>query len=248
MDEPERIIPNLWKNAGDITAAFSLRNPSLNPDGMIPGLNLGMISDEVEDEVNTNRKYWIESLGGNLSRLAVARQVHGKRVAVITEPGSYQDTDALVTTESNLWLGIQVADCASVLLADRHNRVIAAVHAGWRGAVADIVTKTVQKMKDEGASAHHIEAYISPCISQKRFEVGKEVASQFPKDLVDYQTYEKPHPDLKSLLKRQLLESGLNELHIEVSEYCTMENEMDFYSHRLQKGNTGRMMAVIALQ
>ena len=247
MDDPKRIIPELWKNADDITAAFSLRNPTLNPEGKMPGLNLGMISTEVEEEVNRNRKYWLESLGGTLDGLAVARQVHGNHVAVIEKPGNYPDTDALVTTEINLWLGIQVADCASVLLADRHHRVAAAAHAGWRDSVANIVPETVKKMIAQGATAPEIEAYISPCISQKNFEVGEEVAERFPKDLVDYQSYEKPHPDLKSLLKRQLVECGLVESQIEVSEHCTMEDDKNFYSHRLQNGNTGRMMAVIAL-
>lgn len=244
----ESIIPEIWKGSNQIIAAFSLKNPGYKPDSAVPGLNLGFVSSQSKKEVSENRSVWLGSLGGSVDRLALGKQVHKADVRYVTMPGEYDETDAMVTDQPGIWLAIQVADCAPVLLADRKNNIIGAAHAGWRGAVAGIVPKTIKKMVDRGAQPEQLEAFVGPCISFKNFEVGAEVAQEFPQDLVDHTTYSRPHADLKSLVNRQLEQAGVRSESIEISSLCTMEHEEMLYSHRLQNGKTGRMMAVIALK
>lgn len=248
MNEIESLIPQIWQGCDELTAAFSFKNQHLNTEADVPGLNLGMTHTEHKDLVTHNRHLWLQSLGGSIERLAIARQVHKTGVAYVHQPGIFEETDAMVTDQTEIWLAIQVADCAPVLLADRVNGVVGAAHAGWRGAVSGIVPKTIQKMKALGAKPGSMEAFVGPCLSFKNFEVGPEVAENFPDDLVDFESYYKPHADLKSLINRQLTDSGFKEDHIEISEMCTMDNDDQLYSHRKQNGKTGRMMAVIALR
>ena len=143
-------------------------------------------------------------------------------------------------------LAIQVADCAAVLLGDSEAGIISAVHAGWRGAVADIVPKAVQKMVSLNAEPKNIKVFISPCISQKQFEAGEEVAEKFPDEFVDRNSYSKPHIDIKRFIQSQLLNAGIFEEHIEVHGSCTF-SDSDYYSYRRDGNRSGRMMGIIKL-
>ena len=134
-------------------------------------------------------------------------------------------TDGFVSNTQGLALAIQVADCAAVLLGDSENKVIGAAHTGWRGAVADIVPKTIQKMKRLGAASTYIKAFVSPCISLQNFEVGEEVAAQFPDKFVDRTNYSKPHVNLKNFIEYQLMKEGILEEHIEIDDSCTIADK-----------------------
>ncbi|MCH8558268.1 MAG: polyphenol oxidase family protein, partial [Balneolia bacterium] len=117
----------------------------------------------------------------------------------------------------------------------------------WKGAVADIVPRTIAEMVKLGAKAERLEAFISPCISQARFEVGLEVAEQFPARFVD-NSREKPHVDLKGFVNQQLLDAGLAGSSITLSEGCTMSKPDAYYSFRREKQQSGRMMALITIK
>jgi YfiH family protein len=147
---------------------------------------------------------------------------------------------------SGLTLAIQVADCAAVLLWDENRKIIGALHAGWRGAVGEIIYIGIEKMMKQGASPSDMKAFISPCISIRNFEVGQEVADQFPPEFVDYSTFKKPHVDLKGFIKDQLMNKGLSEHNIEVRSECSVSNE-SFYSYRREGKKSGRMMALIQI-
>jgi len=242
----EFIRPNQLNGEG-ISSWFTLRNQeTINSDHKIAGLNLGLNTDELPEVVAQNRKLLMRELGIESQQLAYAKQVHKTHIKNIHVGGEYPDTDGMVTNKDNLVLAIQVADCAAILLGDSKNRVIGAAHAGWRGAAGNICKKVVDKMKDLGADTTQIKAFISPCISLKNFEVGPDVAQQFPTRYVDYLSYEKPHVDLSSFLKDQLINEGVPEKGIEVHTQCTIDNE-DLYSYRRQKKKSGRMMALIKL-
>lgn len=216
----------------------------LNND--IPGLNLGLNTGEEETIVLRNRALLLNEIGIDDDQIAFATQVHGTNIEVIHKGGTYENTDALVTNTPTLALAIQVADCAAVLLGDTENRVIGAAHAGWRGAASNIIPKTISKMKSLGADPKYMSAFISPCISQENFEVGEEVASQFPDEFIDRSNFKKPHVDLKSFIRQQLLEMGMFDSKIELNKHCTISDER-FYSYRRQKEKSGRMMGVIKL-
>lgn len=247
MSFPIKFIKPTLLNDESISSWFSLRNhESVHPELNIPGLNLGLNTEEDEEIILQNRRLLLDEIGLNTHQIAYAIQVHKTKIEVVQHSGTYTNTDAFVTAKTNLALAIQVADCAAVLFADPKNRVIAAAHAGWRGAAGNIIPKTLIKMISLGAEIKNIKAFISPCISLKNFEVGEEVAAQFPDKFVDRNNYEKPHVDLKKFIRHQLLEQGMMESKIELDIHCTINDEQ-FYSYRRQKEKSGRMMGIIKL-
>ena len=176
--------------------------------------------------------------------LAIVRQVHGTDVLFAGNPGILGEADGLVTNKTGLSIGILVADCAAVLICDPVNRVIGAFHAGWRGAAGGISINGLAKMRNLGGSEFY--AWMSPCIGLNAFEVGDEVASQFPSDFVHTKGFDKPHVDLKSFLTWQLQDIGVQRNRIFTDSRCTFEDS-NLFSYRRQGKESGRMMGVIGL-
>lgn len=238
-------IPKVFVPIPGIQAGITYSNrKTVNMNGKLTGLNLGDNTGAPTSEINKNFKRLSDELQWNSERIALAEQVHGGDVIVVNKPGFYKNIDGLVTTENELTIAIKVADCAAVLLADPSTRSIAAVHAGWRGAAANILPIVIEKLKSTGADISKLAAYISPCISLQNFEVGEEVASQFDATFINWDIGAKPHLDLKSFLNQQLLDAGVNEQQIEIDQRCTIEDTR-FYSFRRERQNAGRMLAFI---
>lgn len=227
-------------------AGFSTRNGGVSsaPFGT---LNLGLSVADDAAAVEENRRRFFEALGFQPHQAAIAGQVHGSAVRVVSEGGLYRGCDALVTDRPGVLLCIIAADCAAILLADPEARVVGACHAGWRGAVARIADRTIEVMADLGADPSRIHAYIGPCISEAAFEVGPEVAAQFDEAFVHPRADANPHVDLKAALAAQLAEAGLPGEHVEISPCCTASDTGQFFSHRAEQGRTGRMMGAIGL-
>lgn len=242
------IVPQILQRDKDIRAWFTLKNPEFRRPGQaIAGLNMGFNTPEKKEQVAKNRLALLNNLNIDSDWVAYADQVHSNRVQFVTAAGTYPSTDGLITKVPGLTLAIQVADCAAVLLWDAEHHVIAALHAGWRGAVAGIIPGGIQKMKEQGADPSKIKAFVSPCISQKNFEVGMEVAEQFPDQFVDYTGFEKPHVDLKNFIRHQLLDEGISDHQIEIREECTISEAGRFYSYRREGSQSGRMLALIQI-
>ncbi|MEX0845922.1 MAG: peptidoglycan editing factor PgeF [Balneolaceae bacterium] len=234
-------------NNDRISSWFTLRNhKNVHPENTIPGLNIGLNTDESSSIVLENRRLLLEEIGVNENEIAYAVQVHETEVEVVEEGGIYLNKDAFITNKPGLALAIQVADCAAVLFGDSRNGVIAAAHAGWRGAAGGIVPKTIHYMKDLGSEPKFIKAYVSPCISLKNFEVGEEVAVQFPDEFIHRQNFSKPHVDFKAFIRHQLMEAGVPAKNIEIDPHCTISDD-NFYSYRRQKKESGRMMGIIKI-
>lgn len=191
-------------------------------------------------------------------------QVHGGKTHIVrrgavTHPGSpdpetgeTRDTkaDAIVTDDPHRVLCIRTADCTPVLLASGDGRVVGAVHAGWRGVIAGIASSAVEAMRSLGA--RDIAACIGPCISVRHFEVGPEVVAEFRRvfgDAGPWRVVDPANPvskgfvDLQAALALQLREAGV--ASIETLALCTVERGDLFFSHRRDKGRTGRMAAII---
>lgn len=239
-----------WSSREDgVEAFFTTKNEdTFNADAVVPGLNTSLNSAQEEDIVQKNREMIYSQFDLDPHWVAWGKQVHSTRVQIVMAGGLHPDTDGLVTAVPRLALAIQVADCAAILLADPERRIIAAVHAGWRGAAGGIIPQAVQKMKSLRADASRIKAYISPCISLENFEVGAEVAEQFPDEFVDWESFKKPHVDLKGFVAGQLKEEGVPGNSIEVDPACTLEREHEFYSYRREKEKSGRMLGLIVLR
>lgn len=245
---PQRVIRAESPDALDgVTAGFSLRRGGVSA-GPYRSLNLGLSTGDDPQNVARNRRLLFAPLGIDVNRLAVAGQVHGSDVLVVTEPGLYPGMDGLVTTAADVTLCITAADCAVVLMADPVARVAAACHSGWRGTAAGVAEKTLASMLECGARAESIRAYVSPCICVDHFEVGPEVADRFAAEFVERRPdWPRPHVDMKAAIAAQLVRRGLPEESVAVSSRCTFAETNDFFSYRAEGGTTGRMMGFIRL-
>ena len=180
-------------------------------------------------------------------------QVHGCDVAVTEAPSETPHAaDAHLTTMSDIALVIRVADCVPILLAADDGSVVAAAHAGWRGTVAGVVTRTVQAVTAQtGIKSDGLVAAIGPAISAAHFEVGEEVVDAFAQaglgdTVVRSDHWPKPHIDLHAAVRRQLVNAGLRDEHIDGNDLCTYRDADLFFSYRREGEQAGRMAAVIA--
>ena len=119
---------------------------------------------------------------------------HSCNVEVVNERKMFLDTDALITQVPGLWIGVYSADCVPILVADTRLKVVAAIHAGWRGTVGGITRATVERMTaDFGCRPEDLQAVIGPSISPEAFEVGEEVVmlfrqAAFPESIIRHQS------------------------------------------------------------
>jgi len=189
----------------------------------------------------------------------VANQTHSDNIYIITQKttkgwnsldNTIQDCDALITNVPNVVLCILTADCVPILLYDRKNNVIAAVHAGWKGTKAQIVSKTIKKMQALYASdVDEIIAGIAPSIGKCCYQVGEDVAKYFFDTPQSYKKVNHKYMlDLPYINKEQLLRCGIKESHIEMSNICTSCKVERFFSFRKEKGCSGRFMSMIVLK
>jgi len=146
-----------------------------------PALNLGFTEWDERERVTVNRKKFAAAVGAHKMQLITLRQFHSDVIQLATAPcAETPHADALITSTSGLLLGVQTADCVPILLADTKRRVVAAIHAGWRGTLARIATKTLGRMRMEfGTRAGDMVAAIGPAIGQSCYEVGADVAQAF---------------------------------------------------------------------
>ncbi|HUB96540.1 MAG TPA: peptidoglycan editing factor PgeF [Stellaceae bacterium] len=151
-------------------------------EGPFASLNCSVGSGDDRDRVAENRSRALAALGLDSDRLVTGYQVHGVEVARVDRPWRHENrpkVDALMTRVPGLALGILTADCAPVLFADPDVPIVAAAHAGWRGALGGVVEATLAAMEREGAKRARIVAAIGPCIGGRSYEVGAEFAASF---------------------------------------------------------------------
>ena len=139
--------------------------------------------------------------------------------------------------------------CVPILLYDTQHKAVAAIHAGWRGMAGGIIGHALARMKAlYGTAGVDCLAYIGPCIDESSFEVGEEVAAQFEPAFKRFSPESgKYFVDLKKAGAAQLQQFGIPAGQIEISPLSTVADNRDFFSHRLEKGTTGRMMAAIGV-
>lgn len=219
-------------------------------------LNLGgSVGDEVE-RVRENRKRAFEALGLSVHRTYDVWQVHSAEVVCVDQPKEpnqpLQQADAILTDKKGITLLMRFADCVPILLFDKRKGVIGIAHAGWQGTILGIAAKAVQKMSETyGSNPKDIWAGIGPSIGGHHYPVGVEVWEQALAQIphVAPQCFETIQGEYRFdlWLANQLLleQAGVGE--IEIAGLCTACNLQDWYSHRAEKGKTGRFGVVIRL-
>ncbi|MGJ4930742.1 peptidoglycan editing factor PgeF [Bradyrhizobium sp. HKCCYLS2038] len=161
--------------------AFFTREGGVS-DGIYAGLNGGLGSNDVPENVRENRRRMAEHLGVGPHQFLSVHQIHSPDVVVATGPwdGAVRPkADALVTATPNLAIGVTTADCGPILFVDAQRRVIGAAHAGWKGALTGVLEATLQAMEELGAERGQIIAAIGPLIRQSSYEVGPEFVTRF---------------------------------------------------------------------
>lgn len=216
---------------------------------------LSFSSSPNRDEILNNRRLLAEAMEAAEHELHFPSQVHQTRIVRVTRNTSKEelmDTDALITNEKSICIAVMSADCVPILLYDKKNRAVGAVHSGWRGTVAKILAKTLAEMHVHfGTQGEDLVAGIGPSVSQDSYEVGEEVFDEVSRvfgaqsGLLIPQPNNKAKLDLWKANKFQLLEFGVHESRIEVSDLCSVKNNHHFFSAR--KGDTGRYAAGIML-
>lgn len=218
--------------------------------GEYSSLNLAFHVGDEQGDVQQNRRILADALGYDAAALIAAQQVHGTTATVVTAgqrgrgafdwDNALPDCDALIVGETGVPVLIQVADCAPILLVDPRHRVLAVVHAGWRGAVGKIASQTLELMQREfGTQGEDVWGGIGPSLCPACFEVGEEVAAQAPPGCV-VAGYEKPHLDLPAIVRHDLIDHGVRPDSIETMPHCPRcANDM-LFSHRGQNGKAGR--------
>lgn len=213
-------------------------------------LNLGLNTADDARHVEENRERFFTALGIDPTRVATSHQVHGQEILEVTESGRYEGYDALMTNQPNVFVGISVADCVPILVYDQQNKAVAAIHAGWKGTVAELVRLTLEAMQTQyNTNSRDCYAYVGTCIDETSFEVGTEVADQFAPEYKRVDAFtNRIFINLRSANTKQLTHFGIPTAQIAISSFSTVLNNEDYFSHRLEKGQTGRLMAIIGMK
>jgi polyphenol oxidase len=238
--------------------AFFTREGGVS-DGVYAGLNGGLGSNDDPERVRENRRRMAEHMGVAAAQLVSLHQVHSPDAVVATGPWqsvARPKADAIVTAKSGLAISVTAADCGPILLVDPNARVVAAAHAGWKGALTGIVESTIEAMEKLGAERGRMVAAIGPLIRQQSYEVGGEFVERFLDADADNATYFIPSSrnghamfDLAGFIRMRLEHAGV--LMIDDLGVDTYSDER-FYSYRRsvhrKEADYGRHVHAIALE
>lgn len=251
----------------DRIAHFTTTRAGGVSNGAFSSFNMGNFSDDDPLMIRENRLILARMFYTELENFIIPHQTHGTTVLTVDRSFLELDNaaaiealygvDATITQEKGIFLCATTADCAPLILYDKKNEVIAAIHAGWRGTVGRIVEKTIREMQRQyGSSPADMIAGIGPAVCHDHYEVGDEVAEQFQKNGFDLSdaalsyrrsSFTRLHLDLSEINRRELLRLGVAEWRIEKSDLCTFENEELFFSARRQSVHSGRMLTGIMM-
>ena len=256
MAEPAPITHPLLARAG-IRHGFFTRRGGIST-GLYEGLNTGVGSDDDPAAVFENRRRVAEHLGGIPDDLAACFQIHSAvaRIAETGWKGERPEGDASVTAKPGVICAVLTADCAPILLADPEAGIVAAAHAGWKGALNGIVHSTVAAMQALGAEPGRMVAVIGPCIAQASYEVGADFEARFDhhdpgsaRFFAPGRSADKRLFDLPGFVLWRLQQAGITD-----AAWTGEDTRMDatrFYSNRRAYLNGepdfGRLMSAISL-
>ncbi len=203
----------------DFAHRFTLRHPDVDVNA-----ERAVVVDRLWDWHRSQT----QELGFESTSLCIAEQVHGREVAVIDSPPkeSAIGADGLISNSAGLVIGIYVADCCAVYFADPRTGAFGVVHSGKKGTELGITTHAIEKMQEHfGSHAADIHVQLSPCIRPPAYEI-----------------------DFAAQIRQQALDAGIPATQVHDTGLCTSLDLHRFYSYRMEKGRTGRMLALLGRQ
>lgn len=253
------------ENTNLVNHGFSTRLGGVSKEHL-SSMNLSFTRGDEEENVFENYRRITRSLEVDYDKLVLSHQTHTTNIKVVTKEDmgkgltrekEYTDIDGLITNEKGITLVTFYADCVPLLFVDPIHEAIGSSHSGWRGTVNKMGKMTVERMKKEyDTNPEDIIAAIGPSICMDCYEVSKEVidefACSFEQNIMDDICYKKENGkyqlDLWKANKYVLLEAGIKEENISVTNICTCCNSNLLFSHRASHGMRGNMAALIGLK
>jgi len=226
--------------------------------GIYKSLNCGTGSFDMKKNVSKNLKIVCNQIGSNTKKIILLNQIHSNKFLFIDKNSKSINKkfkgDALVTNRTNTPIAILTADCAPILIHDQSKKMIAAIHAGWKGAFKEIVKNVTKFMIKKGCSPKNMTAVIGPCISLKNYEVKQDFIKKFIKKDKKNKIFfkkinNKDHFNLKQYIHYQL--KSLKIKRIEVIKKDTFNIKNNFFSARRSiaqyESDYGRNISVIMI-
>lgn len=242
-----------------VVAGFSTRNGGVSRPPY-NSLNLGLNTEDHLAQVEGNRSTFARTFDLAPHQLLTVKQVHGDDLLLIDEPNPdishflSLEVDAIVTNQPGIMIGVLVADCFPVLIWNAEQRLVAAVHVGWRGAASGILAKVVKLMSNHfGCPVEQLRAAVGPGIGAHKYEVDRPVrdafrnGSGFWPEIASEVKLGHWRLDLALSCRLQLEQAGLLPQNLEIAEQCTCCHPELFFSYRRDDGQTGRQLGYIML-
>jgi YfiH family protein len=261
-DKQVMTVPNWQELDSNLVVGFSTRQGGISPVPFAT-LNVGLhVFDKVQN-VMANRRTVSKILKFPLEKWVMGEQIHSSAIKKVQKNDSglgvfslddaVSGVDGLYTKEQGILLVSLYADCTPLYFFSPKDKITGLAHAGWRGTVDKIGPKMVKIWNEvEGIATEDIHVLIGPSISKQAYEVDKNVIDQVHQvinidDTPPYEQVSDEHYllDLKELNRLLLRRAGIKEDQIMKSNFCTATNNDLFFSHRKEKGKTGRMMSYI---
>ena len=222
-------------------------------------LNTGGTNGDQRENVIENRRRIFSAFDRKVETIFDVWQVHGKKIISTNDArpldAAHQKADGILTNQKNITLFMRFGDCVPIYFYDPIKRVIGISHAGWQGTAEKIVQETVKTMQTNyGSHPVDILAGIGPSICGKHYEFSGQALEFVQESLKDeakdilFEKEGKTHFDLWRANYLLLIQAGLKHEHIQISGVCTAENLDDWYSHRAERGKTGRFGALLGLK
>jgi hypothetical protein len=243
-DNLEYLKYDILKNEENLLSYTFTRKGGVS-ENEFESLNVSNSVGDNSESVYENRKIILDFL--KAKKLFFLNQVHKDQVVEIKKDNLDKtiNADAMVTKLKDIALVITTADCQACLLYDIENKIIAAIHAGWKGLSLNIYKKTIDFMKSLGSNPKNIKAVISPSLKICHSEF-KNFKQEFPKEFWKYEKEEK-HLDLLKIGIDQLKKEEILDKNIEIADICTYCREDEYFSYR-RDNKTGRNATVIMMK
>jgi len=225
-------------------------------EGIYKSLNCGLGSNDKKNIVKSNIKIIAKKTGCKLNNLILLKQYHSNKVIDFDNllVKKRYKADGIITTYPKFAFGILTADCVPILVADKKNKTIAAIHSGWKGANSGIIDNLIRSFKKKKSKLSNIVVAIGPCISQKSYEVKKDFVSAIKSKNSDFKKYfnnnnNKIYFNLRMFVNNKFLKLGIHKKNIENINQDTYRNSKNFFSYRRSVHNNetdyGRCISVI---
>ena len=225
--------------------------------GIYKSMNCGYGSSDNKKNISKNLMIVGRKIKSNSKKIILLNQIHSNKFYYIdrkSKPNNKFKGDALITNKSNTPIGVLTADCAPILIFDKKNKMIAAVHAGWKGAYKGIVKKVIKFMIKKGSSTSNITAVIGPCISLKSYEIKQNFIKKFIKKDMKAKIFfkkigNKNYFNLNEYIAYQLKSLDINKIEIINKDTFNIKN--NFFSARrsksLNEADYGRNISLIMI-